>query len=635
MYLASSMSILGLSLQGACALAELSVPTAVSPKHIVTAEVVSAAARHEAPGAAEQDVATLKTILATPPAIAPVTPATIPQQQTIATTSSQMVATEEMSATANPDSLAAAEPAVVTWKIIPATPKAIAQAVPDATPQEETSSTDASMEQVTSVTQLADVQPTDWAFQALQLLVERYGCIAGYPDRTYRGNRTLTRYEFAAGLNACLDQVNKLIATATADLVKREDLETLQRLQAEFSVELSSLRGRVDALEATTAELEATRFSTTTKLTGQVVWAVSGGGFSGDSLRDSSASRIVDPTGREIANDNPNITSLHRASLDLNTSFTGSDLLKIRLNTGSDGATDNAAGFLEPTFGSVLEFSLAGRSNQFSIARLHYNFTPLPDVTVLIGTVVASFDFVDRNRYANLSFRDFSTQALVNNYILLPVPVGTGALIDWNPGKGPFKLRALYLAADAANPNPDNQRFIGPLSPFTRLLYPRGGGSRGLFGAPYQGTVELEYSPSKAFAVRLQYSGGKVFDDRFDVFGINFEWELSPHLAVFGRYGYGSYDDTAFGDINPNYWMAGMAFPDLFVPRALAGIAAGQPFIDSAVGNATQTNLEAFYNFPISNNIRITPLVQVILNPANQNSNGTIVTGTLRTVLSF
>ena len=63
--------------------------------------------------------------------------------------------------------------------------------------------------QVTSVTQLSDVQPTDWAFQALQSLVERYGCIAGYPDSTYRGNRTMTRYEFAAGLNACLDRITE------------------------------------------------------------------------------------------------------------------------------------------------------------------------------------------------------------------------------------------------------------------------------------------------------------------------------------------------------------------------------------------------------------------------------------------
>jgi len=59
----------------------------------------------------------------------------------------------------------------------------------------------------------------------LQSLVERYGCIAGYPDSTYRGNRALTRYEFAA-LNACLDRVNELIAAATSELVTREDLAT-------------------------------------------------------------------------------------------------------------------------------------------------------------------------------------------------------------------------------------------------------------------------------------------------------------------------------------------------------------------------------------------------------------------------
>ena len=101
------------------------------------------------------------------------------------------------------------------------------------------------MAQVTSVSQLSDVQPTDWAFQALQSLVERYGCIAGYPDGTYRGNRALSRYEFAAGLNACLDRVNELIGTATSDLAKREDLATLQKLQEEFATELASLRGRV------------------------------------------------------------------------------------------------------------------------------------------------------------------------------------------------------------------------------------------------------------------------------------------------------------------------------------------------------------------------------------------------------
>lgn len=132
-----------------------------------------------------------------------------------------------------------------------------------------------SLAQVTSVSQLSDVQSTDLAFQALQSLGERYGCITGYTDSTYRGNRALTRYEFAADLNACLDRVNKLIATATADQVTKEDITTLQRLQEEFATEIASLGGRVGALETATAEPEANQFSTTTKLNGEVILAFS------------------------------------------------------------------------------------------------------------------------------------------------------------------------------------------------------------------------------------------------------------------------------------------------------------------------------------------------------------------------
>ncbi len=102
---------------------------------------------------------------------------------------------------------------------------------------------------VTSVSQLSDVKPTDWAFTALQSLVERYGCIAGYPDRTFRGKQATSRYEFAAGLNACLDKINEIISAGLADKVSKEDLATLQKLQEEFAAELATLRGRVDALE--------------------------------------------------------------------------------------------------------------------------------------------------------------------------------------------------------------------------------------------------------------------------------------------------------------------------------------------------------------------------------------------------
>jgi hypothetical protein len=132
--------------------------------------------------------------------------------------------------------------------------------------------------QVTSVSEFVDVKPTDWAFLALQSLVERYGCIVGLPTNppTYQGRRATTRYEFAAGLNACLDRINELIASSVENLVTKEDMKLIQRLQEEFAAELALLRGRVDTLEARTATLEAQQFSTTTKLTGQVIFGVQG-----------------------------------------------------------------------------------------------------------------------------------------------------------------------------------------------------------------------------------------------------------------------------------------------------------------------------------------------------------------------
>lgn len=510
-----------------------------------------------------------------------------------------------------------------------------------------------SKSQITNVNQLSDVQPTDWAFQALQSLVERYGCIAGYPNGTYRGNRAMTRYEFAAGLNACLDRINELIATATADLVKKEDLATLQKLQEDFTAELATLRGRVDTLEAHTAELEANQFSTTTKLQGQAIISVTAGGFDGR--------RIIDPAQPPTANpitSQPNPTVLFRAGVDLNTSFYGTDLLKIRLDTGSgpdsevrNAGKDNTAGLLEPNFGSVIDYSVKPPTNgDIELSRLYYGFQLAKDFRVTIGPSLFPTDFVDFNSYAYLSFRDFSTLAFVNNFVLFPINgASAGAAIDWKPGNGALSVRALYAATDAANPIQRGGGVVQGLSPFTNILYPRQfasaagapnsdpniTGDRGLFGDTYQGTVEVEYAPSRAFALRLQYSGGELFKNRFDSYGVNVELTLSQKFGIFGRYGYGNFDNTAFGDIKPNYWMAGVGVRDLFTRGALAGVAVGQPFVVNQIGNSTQTNFEAFYNFPFSREIQVTPSIQVITHAGNQESNGTIVTGTLRTVFSF
>ncbi|MEN9566816.1 MAG: hypothetical protein RLZZ69_2012, partial [Cyanobacteriota bacterium] len=170
--------------------------------------------------------------------------------------------------------------------------------------------------QVTNVNQLRDVSPTDWAYEALRSLVDRYGCIAGFPNQTYRGSQSLTRYEFAAGLNSCLNQIERLIASSESS-VSQEDLEAINQLNQEFEAELATLGGRVDELESRTAVLEDNQFSTTTKLVGESVFGVA-------SVLSGSNTELNQETDDDDDIDRVPVLG-HRTRLELETSFTGED----------------------------------------------------------------------------------------------------------------------------------------------------------------------------------------------------------------------------------------------------------------------------------------------------------------------
>ena len=102
------------------------------------------------------------------------------------------------------------------------------------------------MAQVTSVTQLRDVQPTEWSYQAISNLVSRYGCVAGFPDGTFRPGEPATRAQLAALTNACLDRITEFYTAA--------DAQTAAALRAEFSRELGATNARVGALELAAAQ---------------------------------------------------------------------------------------------------------------------------------------------------------------------------------------------------------------------------------------------------------------------------------------------------------------------------------------------------------------------------------------------
>ncbi|MGK7945504.1 MAG: iron uptake porin, partial [Microcystaceae cyanobacterium] len=183
---------------------------------------------------------------------------------------------------------------------------------------------DGQINQVTNVNELQDVEPTAWAYEALRSLVERYGCIVGYPDRTFRGDRALTRWEFAAGLNACLNTMERLLQENVA--VLQEDLDTLKRLAEEFETELAALGVRIDNLESRVAFLEEHQFSPTTKLTGETIAVVSG-------VWGQETASLSQPKGTSISDGQVAVN--YRNRLEFNSSFSGRDRLRVRFQTAN------------------------------------------------------------------------------------------------------------------------------------------------------------------------------------------------------------------------------------------------------------------------------------------------------------
>ncbi len=524
----------------------------------------------------------------------------------------------------------------------------------------EGSDADDGMNQVTDVSQLRDIEPGDWAYEALRELVERYGCLAGYPDQTFRGNRVLSRYEFAAGLRACLQQVEKLIAASTSNASAKQDLAIVQKLNQEFGTELAKLRGRVDGVEARTSELEARQFSITTKFRGEGFFA----GWSFFAGQDANGKKIPQ-----------NTVFGARSRISLSTSFFGNDLFFFRLrarNLSSVSGTstftpDGDLRFAGGTFSRIN----ARTSKVFSIDTTTYIFRPNKRTTVYISANAGEIDdvvgtlnpFVDGDG----NFGSISNFGTRNSIYYLVNGAGFGVRHNLNNN---FTFGYGYLANSASDPgNP-----------------PGGGG--GLFNGASGALAQLVVKPTKTFNVAFTYVNaynneltagsnranlravlasatatlppgisarlrGQNLPVSVNAYGIETTWRVASKFLINGWVGYTAERTLSTlgggikrGDLSIFNYAVVLAFPDLGKLGSLGGIVLGmEPRVTGVNGPLreqigrrdpnTSIHVEAFYQYRVTDYLAITPGIIWVTAPNFDNHNADLVYGVLRTRFTF
>ncbi len=541
--------------------------------------------------------------------------------------------------------------------------------------------TENSLDQVNSVDEFSDVKPTDWAYESLKSLIERYNCVNSSANGKFDGDRSLTRYEFANDLNTCLDTITKLIAASTSNFIKKEDLASLQRMKQDFSPELADIQARIGKAEDRVTKLEGSQFSTTTKLSGFAWFNVNGSSASGDlkrglGERDVNGNPLI---GNAIE---PSITSSAYAWLEFNTSFTGKDslMLQIAAGNGQPGVNQYTNRGVEYTYSDFTNQSGGVNPGDAVIRELYYQFPVGKDFEVVVGPRFNYFRFFEYNRYAYYfspkggpPIFNYLTFNSANSPLVNAIDRGAGAVVTWNINPQ-FQLRVGYLGeSNEYLPNP----------PFGSAFNP----AMGIFAGTNTTTAELTYKASDRANIRFLYTrsnlqaypqfrdnytdngvnvignglaepiygvaddglGGAVNNATANTFAVNFDWAVTDEFGLFGRYAYGntnisSVNNAIRGDVNSQAFQLGFAFPDLFKRGTIGTLSfvvpfdvlEGRNFLVTGNGNGgTEWNMEASYYLPLTDNIAILPSFFMIFNANNFNDNPTIYIGNLRTQFTF
>jgi Carbohydrate-selective porin, OprB family/S-layer homology domain len=499
--------------------------------------------------------------------------------------------------------------------------------------------------QILPVHQFTDVTPTTWAYGALQSLHERHGCISGYPDGSFRGDRSLSRFEFAAGLQRCLVQINERLQNR--DLVTVAELEALRQLQVEFASELKTLQGRADLLEVRSSQLESQAFSTTTKLFGQVTGIVQGSNQPDIDLfpRDGQPERQGGISTRLG----------YIQEISLATSFRGNDLL---LTTLTSGNLDPTAPNLFSTMGRLASESSLGGA--VALADLSYRFPVTNNFGLLIGAVGVNPENTFRGINPLEGYAQGALSLFGQRNPILGIGNSTaGVGFDWQISRR-VSLQGLYGAQLPA--------LVGDAK------------QGGLFGGRTTVGAQLSLAPTDTVNMGIHYLythspngdlGGGVGDAQLlspfaptepefntHALGATLAWRVTPQwsLGTWGGWTVSTPEGLA-GRVETTNWMVFSAFSDLAGRGNLGGLMLGQPpkishsslpngynfpnfgdltqLGDSGGQRDSSLHLEAFFRWQLTPRLALTPGCLVVFNPNHNRANDTLVMPVLRATFQF
>lgn len=478
---------------------------------------------------------------------------------------------------------------------------------------------------ILSISNLADIRSTDWEFEALQSLVERYNCVTNDPHPIFVGQTFLSRDEFAIVLDACLHRIDRLRDAASTELLTHEELTIVQRLQDEFTAELTALSDRVNTQDTDVAELEMNQVAPVTQFRGEV------------NVVGSNIFGGVDETNNAVLQS--------RVRLTFDSSFTGDDRLRVRLLFGNFEQFNSIDDSGNRVLGNEGRLGIsANTDNEISLGSLSYRFPIGDQIEARIyakgGSIVSLVDSI--SPFLSSGQGGVSQFGRYNPIYRVPGGTGIGTTIELNDA---IALELGYLANEAEDAEP----------------------GAGLLNGNYGAIAQLTLTPSDRIELGLTYlnayAGGnrgnftgtgsdrsRVQVDRpvsINSYGVEANVEVTDGFELGGWVGFSSVRAIGLGDAEVWNYALTLAFPDLGGEGNLGGLVIGMqprltgstPGLGAALDRRRDPDIglhiEGFYRYRLNDYISVTPGVIWLTSPNHDSGNADVVIGAIRTTFTF